>query len=181
MKRFLRWAVLTAVLTVAYHLLGVWCIPRCVTLAVVHGIFADEPPINRMVHSGLRYAGQDLVVRSNPDMIVSFAVYDVSKTPVRVKGVIPETDNYWSISLFALNTDNFFVLNDRKAKTRDFELVIVNDDSDYRPQGTEQVVVSPSDRGIVLIRLIVSDRKDEQEIASLSEVQKLTSLEALGP
>ena len=57
-----------------------------------------------------------------------------------------------SVSAFAANSDNFFVINDRQAPNGvDFTLVR---EGDAAPPGAVMIVESPSTRGIVLQRRI---------------------------
>ena len=181
MKKVLPWIFFTLILATALHLIDMWYLPGKKTKETVDGIYKRRGSwqINKIGYGGLRFAGTDTVVRDNPDTVTSFAVYDVSEKPLKVRCVIPEGDNYWSLSLFAWNTDNYFVRNDRTAKSKEFELVIVKKGSKYQQQGNEEVVVSPSDKGIFLIRMIVTNRDDKDELARLAEVQKKTTIELI--
>ncbi len=95
------------------------------------------------------------VPRANPDSIVSYCVFDLSEGPVRVKG------NFWpvysSVALYAHNTDNFFVLNNLQAKNGAFDLTIIGDANQSIPDGGLKIV-SPSNRGLVLIRRFVPSK-----------------------
>lgn len=178
MKRIFPWLIFTFIMAAALHIIGMWYLPRYLTQKTVDGIYKRRGTwqINTLGYGGLRYAGTDTVVRDNPDTVTSFAVYDVSEKPLKVHCVIPESDNYWSLSLFAWNTDNFWVRNDRNAASKEFDLVIVREGSRYVPQGNEEVVASPSDKGIFLIRMIVTNRDDKEELARIAEVQKKTTI-----
>ncbi len=131
---------------------------------------------NRIFHGKLRVAGKDTVVRDNPDTVTSFADYDVSQTPVRMHCVIPSGGNYWSVSFFAMNTDNFYVVNDRTAPAPAFDLVIVREGSDYKAKPNENVLISPSNRGVIIVRMIVTDRDDAAQLGKLAEEQRQTTL-----
>ncbi|MBK8316247.1 MAG: DUF1254 domain-containing protein [Acidobacteria bacterium] len=181
MKKLIPWLFFTLILAVGLHLFGMWYLPNYLTKKTVDGIYKRRGSwlVNQIGYGGLRFAGTDTVVRDNPDTVTSFAVYDVSEKPMRVRCVIPDRDNYWSLSLFAWNTDNYFVVNDRTAKSKDFELVIVKSGSKYQNQGQEEIVVSPSEKGIFLIRMIVTNRDDKDEIARLAEVQKKTTIQLI--
>ncbi len=71
-------------------------------------------------------------------------------------------DTYWSVSLFDAETNNFYVLNDRQAKTGAVDFTIVPPDQDKQPLGT--VVRSPTRRGLVLFRTLIDDEKRVAEI-----------------
>lgn len=180
MKRIVLWALLTVVLALGLHWAGMWYFPSYLTSSMVNTIQSRRGlAVNKLYHGELRWAGTDPVPRDNPDTVTSFGVYDVSETPVRIRCVVPESDNYWSLTLFAWNTDNFYVVNDRTAESRQFDLVIVKPGSGYRKSGNEEVITSPTDKGVIIVRLIVTDREDQQQLTSISEVQKLTTLEPI--
>jgi uncharacterized membrane protein len=57
---------------------------------------------------------------------------------------------YWSLSLYQDNSDNFFVIDDREARSG-ADITLVRQGS-TPPEHATQVVESPSTRGIALIR-----------------------------
>lgn len=182
MKKLLPWVLATVALALLLYVIGMWYLPQYLTAQAVKRIYARRQtgvPVNTMTHGVLRVAGTDTVVRDNPDTVTSLAVYDISERPLRVKCVIPPRDNYWSISFFDWNTDNYRVINDRTAKTKEFEVVLVKPNSKYQKRGDEEVIVAPSARGIALIRMIVTDRNNKEELAQLSEMQKKSLVEPI--
>jgi len=181
MKQFTPWLMLTLVLATALHFIGIWYLPNYITEQTVEDIFKrrGNRQVNQIRYGELRSAGTDTVVRDNPDTVTSFAVYDVSEKPILIQCVIPDKDNYWSLSLFAWNTDNFFVVNDRTAKSKAFEFVIVKAGSKYQKQGQEEIVISPTNKGILIIRMIVTNREDKEELSQLAEVQKQTTMQLI--
>ena len=88
------------------------------------------------------------IVRPSPDLAYSACVYDLSAGPIHIS-VAPWGD-YWSLSLYGENTDNFFVIDDREAHYG-AEITLVQRGRPH-PEGASQVVESPSVRGVALIR-----------------------------
>ncbi len=88
------------------------------------------------------------IVRPSPDFAYSACVFDLSQGPV----VITATpwDAYWSLSLYAANSDNFFVIDDREAHYG-AEITLVRRGTEH-PEGASMVIESPDARGIALIR-----------------------------
>lgn len=88
------------------------------------------------------------IVRPSPDFSYSACVFDLTQGPI----VITATpwDAYWSLSLYAANSDNFFVIDDREAHYG-AEITLVRRGTAH-PEGASMVVESPSERGIALIR-----------------------------
>jgi len=179
MKKLAVWSAVTISLAALFHLVGVWYLPRFITRAAINRVnqAAKREHYNQMIYSPIHSAGEDIIVLDNPDSMFSFAAYDVSEKPARIKCVVPNTDNYWSISFYALNTDNFYVVNDRTAKAKALDLVIVKTNGKYQKIGDEEIVVAPSDKGVVLVRMMVNDRNNKEELARLTELQKQTVMQ----
>jgi uncharacterized membrane protein len=80
--------------------------------------------------------------------------------------VIPK-DSYWSLSMFAANTDNFFVVNDRKASSGTVDLVLAAAGTQVALPAGATLVEAPSTRGIVLTRTLIAraDRLGELDEA----------------
>lgn len=88
------------------------------------------------------------IVRPSPDFAYSACPFDLSDGPVMLH--VAPWDEYWSLSLFADSSDNFFTLNDRETQGSS-DIALIRRGS--RPPDTAaRVVESPSTRGIALIR-----------------------------
>ena len=95
--------------------------------------------------------------RANPDSIISSMAYDLSDGPVRVAG---ETwPRYWSLSFFQQNSDNFFVINDLELAGPYFDFVLALEGQDTEALGGTKVI-SPTAKGIMLIRRFAADASD---------------------
>lgn len=88
------------------------------------------------------------IVRSSPDFAYSACVYDLSNGPVVISAA--PWGEYWSLSLYGENTDNFFVIDDREAHYG-AEITLVKRGTPH-PEGASMVVESPSTHGIALMR-----------------------------
>jgi uncharacterized membrane protein len=88
------------------------------------------------------------VVRPSPDLAYSACPYDLSRGPVRIEAT--PWDAYWSLSLYADNSDNFYVIDDREA--HDGVAITLVRAGATPPARAANVVRSPSTRGIALIR-----------------------------
>ena len=88
------------------------------------------------------------IVRSSPDFAYSACVYDLSNGPVVIAAA--PWDEYWSLSLYGDNTDNFFVIDDREAHHA-AEITLIKRGTPH-PDGASMIVESPSTRGIALMR-----------------------------
>jgi uncharacterized membrane protein len=88
------------------------------------------------------------IVRPSPDFAYSACVYDLGQGPVLISAA--PWDLYWSLSLYAENTDNYFVMDDREAR-HGAQITLVRAGRAH-PEDADMVVESPSQRGIALIR-----------------------------
>ena len=147
------------------HLLVVWATPRLIMNRVMNGPAAQAMNMrNQAAFLPETDASVRRVVMPSPDLLYSVCVFDVSAGPVRVRAN-PGLPSYWSIALYAANSDNFFVLNDRQAGASPVDLWLVSEGPSPRgpavPPGA-RVVVSPSSQGFLLLRVLTSDYQSEK-------------------
>lgn len=158
-----NWMWLAAVLAVAavVHVASVMLLPHVIMNRTM-GAIAHRTGVNKMAHAPRPTAAARGIVRPSPDLLYSTCVFDVSGGPVRVH-VSGMPDTYWSVSVFDNETDNFYVINDRQAKSGGVDFVIAAPGT--RADRTKPpVVVAPSTRGLVLFRTLIDDDKRLAEI-----------------
>ncbi|NWG46765.1 MAG: DUF1254 domain-containing protein [Alphaproteobacteria bacterium] len=114
---------------------------------------------NKLGHAGRPSPRRRTIVQPNPDVFNSTCCYDLSGGAIRFKGPLPE--DYWSLSLFAQNSDNYFAVNDSEIDGRFFDIVVHREGQ--RPpegalKGATHVVASPTTKGVMLVRMFVRDR-----------------------
>lgn len=150
---------------VLIHLLTIWAAPRLIMQVVMNGPRAQTVNMqNRAAFTPpITSASRDVVMPS-PDMLYSMCVFDLNKGPVRVTAN-PELKSYWSIALYAANSDNFFVVNDRQAGGAPVDLWLVGPEtkSVAAPAGSKQVD-SPSTQGFLLMRVLTGNYEAEKSV-----------------
>lgn len=141
------------------------------------GIAARGSGMNAMLHAPRPSAASSTVVRPSPDQLYSACVYDLAKGPVVFEGEAP-ADSYWSLSFFAHNSDNFFVVNDRELKSKQFRYVLIAEGR-KAPEGMpeNEIIRSPSKTGIVLQRIFIAQ---EEQAGPLDEMRRSTSCKPMG-
>jgi uncharacterized membrane protein len=149
------------------HITAVWAAPRLIMQVLMNGPMAKAMNMqNQAAFPPAVTAASRTVVMPSPDLLYSVCVFDVSAGPVRISAN-PNLKSYWSVALYAANSDNFFVINDRKSggKPVDIWLVSPGGSRDARaiPAGT-QVVVSPSQTGFMLMRVLTGDYEAEKHM-----------------
>ncbi len=156
----------------AYHL-AVFLTPYAVLLKVK---LSSRSDFNKPVYADIITGKDRYVVLPNPDFIYVAAGYDIRKSPVRITGVMPE-GTYCSVALYASNTLNYFIQNDRQLPGKKVDLFLVKegDEMKYDEKGA-QVVFSPSSMGTMLVRILINDTS---RIDYLKEVQKTFRMEVV--
>jgi uncharacterized membrane protein len=105
------------------------------------------------------------IVRPSPDFAYSACAYDLGNGPLHLS-VTPWTA-YWSLSLYADNSDNYYVIDDREAR-EGADIVLVRRGHEH-PRDAATVVESPSQRGIALIRRLAPTPNDYGAAAQVSQ------------
>lgn len=161
MKTWPLWIGAAFVLAIIVHILVVLLVPPSVmTLAMMR--MTDAGAADRVLHTPPPDASARTVVRPSPDLAYSICLFDMSEGPLLVKATVPDT--YWSVSAFAHNTDNFFVVNDQQLRGDTLELLIRREDDEVSGFDGIPVSFAPTDRGVVLMRMLVTGRDNYLEL-----------------
>ena len=141
-----KYVVGALVVAALAHFAAIFAVPRVLMNIAIERIGAAGANVWHM--SDRVTAASRQIVRPSPDFAYSACVFDLTQGPV----VIAATpwDDYWSLSLYGANSDNFFVIDDREAHYG-AEITLVRQGTAH-PEGASMVVESPSTRGIALIR-----------------------------
>jgi uncharacterized membrane protein len=166
-----KWIAATLLVAAVVHGASLLLLPRLIMLRAIAGI-SKQAAANTILHAPRPTSRSRGVVRPSPDLLYSICVYDLRAAggAVRVSTHdMPET--YWSISLFDINTNNFYALNDRqtKAGAADFLLAAAGTSVE---RARLPVVVPPTDRGIVLFRTLIND---ESRIAGIDAARRFAA------
>lgn len=156
-----------SVTAILAHLALVWATPRLIMWRVMNSPAAIELNMhNNAAFPPAVDASSRRVVMPSPDMLYSVCVFDVSKGPVRVTAQ-PGLKTYWSIALYGANSDNFFVVNDQEAGEAPVDLWLVSKGPNAAdptvPTGAK-VVVTPSETGFLLMRVLTGNYEAEKSI-----------------
>lgn len=117
------------------------------------------------------------IVRPSPDFAYSACAYDLSNGPVVITAA--PWDAYWSLSLYAANSDNFYVIDDREARFG-AEITVVRAGQPH-PEGASMVVESPSSRGIALIRRLAPTLETYNGAIAVAHEDVCASVASLRP
>ena len=149
------WIGLVAAIAMLVHWVAVGMIPgRLMGIAMER--IEQNAPVNAMGHAPISTAERRVIVRPSPDLAYSTCLFDLSQGLVAVS-VQPMDAPYWSLSVFDDETNVRFVRNDRETGDQPLEVVLAREGQDA-PEGREVVHV-PSDRGLALLRILISERE----------------------
>ena len=177
MKPWQRWLAVGLTVAVLTHLLTVWALPRLIMRAAMARI-TDETAAQARAQGAPQAATgvylppptdhtQRRIVMPSPDLLYATCTLDLSKGPMRVTAEVAHP-RYWSVALYGANSDNFFVVNERKtAEPGRLDLWVVAPGTDRAalavPAGST-VVEAPGAKALLLMRLLVTD--DPTDLAS---------------
>jgi uncharacterized membrane protein len=172
--------VIFAVFAVATHLVLLWITPSWETDRQVAAGLRRAGGLNILIHAPRARAGATSVPLANPDTLSSRAYLDLSKGPLVLTGVRPDSCSYWSASVFAHNTDAVLVRSDRDSPDRIIALGLRTAAQRFTEPVRDQAVL-PSPKGVLLIRCFMRDRMDKAYLAKLdAERRQLTLRPAAG-
>lgn len=176
------WIVITLILARLLYILGINLYTYMLTDKRLQGFPQYRRP-NSFLHGPITSARSRLVPYPTPHAMVSACIYDVRKKSLKIRAKVPD-GVYWSITFFARNQDCYFTLNDLQAKNlygEDIEIILQKQGMQYKKKNNEIVVSTPtfSKMGLILIRIIVMNPNDKEEINKIAKIQKMVTTEVL--
>jgi uncharacterized membrane protein len=148
--------ILFLLIAALVYVLAIWSLPRLIMYRVMHGPVASAiGGWNQAAFPAQADARSRTIVAPNPDLLYAVCLIDLRKGPVLVSAD-PQLASYWSIALYASNSDNYFVLNDKAAGGKPVSLWLTSAKDSTPPAGAH-LVVSPSDTALLLMRVLVND------------------------
>lgn len=146
-------------LAAATHLLAVWAVPRVVMQFAMVTAAGDAPPSPAL--QPMTDHMERRIVMPSPDLLYATCVWNVADRPLRIRADLRGL-RYGSIALYAANSDNFFVVNDRAAGDAALDLWLVGPQRAGVPPplpAGARLVTAPSKSGLLLLRVLVGDRQ----------------------
>ena len=174
------WLIITIVLARLLYILGITLYTYNLTDKRLKR-FPNYRVPNIFLHGPVTSAKSRLVPYPTPHAMVSSCIYDVHRKSLRIQAKVPES-GYWSITFFARNQDCYFTLNDLEAKQKygqDIEIILKRRGMVYKRKKNEIIISAPrfSNRGLILIRIIMMDPGDKEEAKRIMNIQKMVTTE----
>lgn len=166
-KKVALWFAVSAISGLIVSQVMLHIIPSAIMAMASDKLFSNQG-INRILHAPQVTYKSRKVVRPSPDLIYSICGFDLSNGPLQVSAkTIP--DNYWSVSAYAENTDNFWVLNNQQVEENAVTAFIGTKEqiSNLDKTSSHLAIISPSSTGVILFRNLVALPEDFVKIDKL--------------
>jgi uncharacterized membrane protein len=172
MNTTIKSILIVIVAAVAGYFLTIFITPRYILLKIK---FNSGSKMNVPVYSDMMTEKDRHVVMPNPDFLYVASGYNLLNGPIRISGKMPDS-SYSSVSLYADNTLNYFIRNDRQTPDKKYSFILTRNEEDKTKYPNEEVVVSPSEFGTILTRILIDK---PENIERLKEVQQSFKVEEL--
>ncbi|MFM5923665.1 MAG: DUF1254 domain-containing protein [Novosphingobium sp.] len=156
MNRPIKLALLFGAAVALGHAVLVLGTPHFLMNVAMKRVSNDGKAINQFVFGPRTTQNSRNVVRPSPDLAYSTCAYDLAAGPLLVEAAPSPNGGYVSISVFAANTDNIAVF-DTSQSPQGIRFVLAR--TGQKTPAGERVVLSPSDRGIVLDRRLAPNQE----------------------
>lgn len=172
---FVRWLIAVIIIAAIAHGAALYFGPSLI-MGTVMSRAAAVSGVNGMAYPPRPNAANNTVVRSSPDLLYNICVYDVSEKPLLVTAEVPP-GTYWSAAFYDLNTDNYRVINDGQARTGGIRVLVTKPGTPAaEATAGAETIVSPTTRGLVLIRTLINDEANFAAIDTARRQAKCRSL-----
>lgn len=176
MKRILYILGLVVVMSSAGYYLTLYFLPNYIySVFQNRAIGVDSRSENEFVLMMAPDEESRLVVKPNPDFAYGSCFYNLKDGPLRITGQLPDS-TYWSVAMYQPNTINFYVKNDLQFGSSDLNLILTRE---KRAVPNVEQVIAPTERGFILIRLLIANRSDklQEEMKALLKSVKVSPLD----
>lgn len=126
----------------------------------------------------LRSTSRNVVPMDNADTLTRAAIINLADGPMIFEAVPAARADYWSISVFAHNTDTVFVENDEAIDSSKPFRLAVRKAGQHIDTSYDAEAVLPSDMGFLLVRATMADRTDTDYVNTLQDELRGHSLSA---
>lgn len=160
LRQKLGWIALVSAIAMLVYWGAVAMTPRAL-MSVAMDRVGQNAPVNAMAHAPLMTSEQRTIVRPSPDLAYSTCLFDLADGPIEISAG-PIDSPYWSLSVFDSSTNVVFVRNDSETDGGPVHIALAREGQTVA-QDIETIRVS-SDRGIALVRILLTDRGSFDEI-----------------
>lgn len=121
---------------------------------------------NRFYHSPPADASWNAFVRPCPDLLYSYAAFDLRRGPLAIE--LPGHNDYWVLQMVADDTASFAYVGDRTEGSRPAKLLLTSDDTPpCSPPDGFKLFRSPSPTGTLLLRYFIRSSESVELLKNL--------------
>jgi uncharacterized membrane protein len=152
--------------------LGQYLLALALPSLIMEGLYmlgTKQQGYNQLAVSELADEEFRTVVRPSPDLLYASCFYNLENGPVVIEAPVPP--RYWSMQFYQMNTDNYAgITNQRDERYRiggtvNVTLIGADDPADGI---SGEVIRSPTQRGVMLLRASAIGDREEQQAALLA-------------
>lgn len=129
---------------------------------------------NELIFNPPPRAGRTKVPLANADTLGTRAYLDLAEGPLLLEGPVPTGCAYWSVSVFAHNTDTVLIASDREFPSGRFKIAIRT--ARQAGPAADRTALLPSSKGVLLLRCFMRDREDGAYLKALDIERRRVSL-----
>lgn len=174
MKNAGKYVWTAIIVALVAHFAFIHAVPRVMMWVAIDRVSSEGAHYNAWTFADRVTPLSRTIVRPSPDFAYSACAYDLSDGPVAITAT--PWDAYWSLSLYADNSDNFFVVDDREARAGT-EITLIRRGR-TPPDNSTRVVESPTTRGIALIRRLAPDLESYNAASQVAQGDACASFDA---
>ena len=154
MNRYLKTGLLLLVIGFVMHLIFIVSFPY-MKLWYISKNWESQNMINSAFSRDIPNSSSREIIRPSADLLYSGCGFDVTYRPLVITSSLPDT--YWSMSFFSSNTDNFSTINENNERKREIKIYLFGPESESANVDDGIVVVSPSNKGLMLFRQFIGN------------------------
>lgn len=180
MKRNIPLILAFIIAIVFGHALTLKVVPGLIMKKAMQSMQDKGLPLHKFVLGGRVTPQTQTVVRPAPDLVYSICLFDFSLTnrPLEVRA------GYWadygSVSFFDSRTNNFATVrvgaDGQKADTKIYLITKDIDKPTGVGEGKTQIITSPSERGLILIRRLAPSAEKYHQVQAVSKADLCQTL-----
>jgi uncharacterized membrane protein len=136
----------------------------------------NKSEFNQPVYADIITDKDRQVVLPNPDFLYIVSGYNLRKGPIKISGRMPDS-SYYSVAFYEMNTQNFYIKNDRETPSKNYELILATPEQRKSLKETNlEIIEAPTYAGAILVRILVTDNS---QIPYLKEIQHSFKIEEI--
>ena len=163
MKKFVLPLLFGAVMVVVGHFTALYSAPNVIMTGAMTMLSERGVPLHAFSFAPRPTPQTQSVVRPSPDLAYSACLYDLDAAPRGLRVTMAASEGYSSLSFFDASTNNFVTIRG-EGKEASVRLL----PQSASAEAGDDIVLSPSAKGIILIRRLTPTQADYDAVAAIA-------------